>query len=67
MSESGLETLPAVREWSGGPPGCPGAPTECPAVVERPSQMSRNGREALLDVQKWWEALTDIWEWSGGS
>ena len=23
MSESGRETLPNVREWSGGPPGCP--------------------------------------------
>ena len=33
MSGSGREALPDVREWSGGPPGCPG-------VVWRPTQMS---------------------------
>ena len=38
--------LADVREWSGGPPGCRG-------VVEKPSRMSRSGREALPDVREW--------------
>ena len=39
MSESGLETLPYVREWSGDPPVCPGE-------VGRPSWISGTGGEA---------------------
>ena len=38
--------LPAIQEWSGGPPGCP-------AVVVMPSRMSGSGREALPDVREW--------------
>ena len=40
MSLSGRESIPDVQEWSGGPPGSPGA-------VGSLSQMSGNGREAL--------------------
>ena len=40
MSGSGLVTFKVDREWSGGPP-------ECPGVVERPSRMSGSCREAL--------------------
>ena len=43
MSESGWNALPDVREWSGGPPKCPGE-------VRRPSKMSGNGGEALPNV-----------------
>ena len=46
MSGSGRVTLPDVREWSGGPPGCPG-------MVGRPSRMSGSGREAFPDVWEW--------------
>ena len=60
MSGSGPDTLPDVRkvllnackdfpdvrEWSGGPP-------ECPGVVGRPSRMSKCGRVALTDVRQW--------------
>ena len=41
MFGSAWESLPKVREWLGGPAGCPG-------VVGRPSQISRSGREASL-------------------
>ena len=47
MSGSGREALPDVREWLGGPPGCPG-------VVCSRSQMSGTGQETLSDV---WELL----------
>ena len=69
MSESGWETLPYVREWSGahpyvrewlrGPPGCPGK-------VRRPSRTFGVGQETLPDVFEWWEALLDVREWLGG-
>ena len=39
------EALPVVREWSGGPLGCPG-------VFGRPSWMSGRFREALPDVRE---------------
>ena len=55
MSASGRETLLDEREWSGSPPRCPG-------MVRRPSHMSWNGRETLLNVQ---EFLLDVREWSG--
>ena len=45
MSGSGRETLLDVREWSGGPP-------ECPGVVGRPSRKSRIGREALRHIRE---------------
>ena len=35
-----------VREWSGGPAGCP-------AVIGLPYRMSGNCREALPDVREW--------------
>ena len=56
MSES-------VREWSGGPPECPGKPgsgrevlpdvRESPGVFWRPSRMFGSGLEALPDVREW--------------
>ena len=46
MSGSGREALPVVREWSGGPPGCP-------EVFGRPSRMSGSAREYLSDVKEW--------------
>ena len=45
MSRSSQEAHPNVREWFGGPPGCP-------RVVGRPTRMSVSGLEALLDVQE---------------
>ena len=42
MTGSGRKALPGVREWSGGPLGCPG-------VVRRPTRMSGSGEEALGD------------------
>ena len=59
MTGSGQEALRDVREWSGGPPKCPG-------VVEMPSRMSESGREALPVSGSGWEALLDVREWSGG-
>ena len=56
MSGSGREARTDVREWSeacldvrewcGGPSGCPG-------VVGRHCQMSGCGREALADIREW--------------
>ena len=40
MSASCQKAIPDVREWSGGPPGCP-------SVIERPTRMFGSGREAL--------------------
>ena len=70
MFESGRETFPDVREWSGGPP-------ECPGVVGRPSRMSERGLEtlpdvrgdqgALMDVQQWSEVSPECREWSNVS
>ena len=73
MSGSGLEALPNVREWSGGPPACPG-------VVERPSRMCGSGPDTLTMSRKTSrmtrrtsrmsrsgrEDLADVREWSGG-
>ena len=28
--------------------------------------MSESGREALLDIPEWWEALLDVWQLSRG-
>ena len=53
MSVSGRETLQDVREWTGGPPGCPG-------VVERTSRMSGSGGVDLPDVRKLSEDLPDV-------
>ena len=58
MSGCGRDTLKDVREWSGGPPGCPeevGSLSRMPGVFESPSRLSRSGREAL----------SNVWEWSG--
>ena len=46
MSGSGRESHPEVREWLGVTP-------ICLEVVGTPLQMSRSGRETLLDVQEW--------------
>ena len=46
MYVSGWEILPVVREWSGGPP-------ECPGVVGWPSRMSGSGRKTLPTVREW--------------
>ena len=53
MPGSGREALPDVREWSGGPLGCPEGPLGCPGVVRRPSRMSGSSREALPNVREW--------------
>ena len=45
MSGSGREALGDLREWSGGPPKCPG-------VVERLTEIYGSGREALPDVRE---------------
>ena len=45
MSGSSREAFSEFREWSEGPP-------ECPGVVERPSRISRSGLEALPDVRE---------------
>ena len=55
MSGSGRESLPEVREWSVGPPGCTG-------VIGSPSQMSQSVRHPLTGG---WEAFPDVREWSG--
>ena len=68
MSGSGRETLPDLREWSGGPPRFAG-------VVGRPSRTSGSGRDA---ARIFWscrkttrisgrgrEAHPDVWEWPG--
>ena len=55
MYESSRESFPDVRNWSGGPPGCPG-------VVE----MSGRGREASRLYGCGREALPDVREWTGG-
>ena len=49
ISANGQEALSNIREWSGGPTGCPG-------VVGRPSLLSWSGRETLPYV---WEPLPD--------
>ena len=59
MFGSGREVLPEFREWSGGPPRCPG-------VVGRPSRMSGSGREILLEVREWLGGTPGCLEWSGG-
>ena len=53
MSGSGLEALPDVWEWSGGPPGCPVVVGKPSWMSGRPSRMSKSGREALADVREW--------------
>ena len=45
MTRSGRNALPNVREWSGGPPGCP-------VVVGMPSRISGTGQEALPDASE---------------
>ena len=55
LSGSGRVALPVVREWSGGPPGCPG-------VVGWPSRISESGRETLPNAREWWEAFPDVQE-----
>ena len=45
MSRGGREAFLNVRQWSGGPPRCPG-------VVGRPSRMSGSGWEVLPDVRQ---------------
>ena len=55
MSGSGREALPDVREWSGGPLGCPvvvGGPSRMSGMVGRPFRMSGCCREYLQDVRE---------------
>ena len=52
------EALPVVREWSGGPLGCPGVfrrPSRMCGVVGRLTRMSGSGRQVLPDVREWSE------------
>ena len=53
MIGSGREALSDVREWSIGPPRCPG-------VDGRPTRKSRSGRMFLPEVR---ETLSDVREW----
>ena len=74
MSESGRDALPDVREWSGGPPGCPGVvgrPCQMSGSGRGPSRMSRRpagclevvGRSSEMSVSGL-EAAQDVREWS---
>ena len=63
MSGSIWESLPFVREWSGGHSGCP-------EVLGRPSRMSGSGRETIPDLRKLsgvplkvFKSLPDVWGW----
>ena len=47
------EAVPVVREWSGGPLGCPGVFGRPFQIFGRPSQMFESGREIFPDVQEW--------------
>ena len=47
MSGSGRVALRDIREWSGGPLGCPG-------VVGRPYGMFGSIRKVLLDIRDCW-------------
>ena len=72
MSVSGREAHPNVREWSRGPPGCPGVvrrsfgslgvvggPPGCPGVFWKPYRMPRRGREIFPEVRSGQEFLPD--------
>ena len=59
MSMSGREALKDVREWSGGPRGCPG-------VIGRPSRLSGSDWDALPNVRESSGVVCDVREWSGG-
>ena len=50
MSGSDWESILDVREWSGGPPECPGVGGKPSRMFGRPFWMSGSGRVALLDV-----------------
>ena len=59
MSWIGREALPVVREYSGGPTGCPGL-VGWSGVVGKPSRMSvwlcwicGKGQEIVPDVRQW--------------
>ena len=73
MSGNGRESLPDVREWSGGPHGCPGVARSGREAI--PDDGS--GPESLPDVREWSrdpsgcpgeviKTFPDVWEWSGG-
>ena len=55
----GRESLPEVRNGSKGLP-------EGPGVVQIPSQRSKRGREALLEVRDGWEDLPEVLDRSKG-
>ena len=62
MFGTDLNSLPEVREGSGGP-------FKGPGLVGRPSRKSRNlsqksgrGQEALPEVRDGWEALLEFWD-----
>ena len=57
MYISGWEALPEVREWWGGPPGCPG-------VVGRPSWMSGSDRKLSRKSVSGRDAIPDVREWT---
>ena len=59
MSGSYREAFPDVREWLGGPPGCPGE-------VGKPSRMSRSGRETLQKSLTVQEGLSTTFNPPGG-
>ena len=52
MSVSDRESLPDVREWSGGPTGCPGVVLIPARMSGWTSRMFGSGRKSLPDVQE---------------
>ena len=63
MSGNGREAFPDVREWSKGPPKCPGVVGRPYRMFGRSSRIFVSDREAHPDVR---DALTDVRVWSVG-
>ena len=59
MSGCCWEAIPVVREWSGDPTGCPGAPSGRSLVVGWPSRMSASCLETLLEAREWSGVLSE--------
>ena len=78
LSESGRETHPEVKKWSGELPESPevvGDPPEGMELVGTPSRRSGSGRETRSEVRKWsgdpakgaevvWRPFPEIRKWS---
>ena len=64
MTGSGRETLPDVRQLSGGPSRCLGGVGIRSRMSGRPSRMSGSGWEDFSDVRECWEDLPNVRKWS---